>query len=163
MRENAKLADALTLQSERTEKLLCLVESTSTTRSRHNGAITARDLATGDAEQQDSISKGEVVTADTHRKRRYTGKAYRFHVSLPRYFTNCIWEFCAYKSDGIWTTQVYPVNIRPTDTIGFECVRLGDIHAVRELIRSGELSFRDHDGYGPGSSLLEVGVEDDGS
>ncbi|KAM0715292.1 hypothetical protein Q7P37_008790 [Cladosporium fusiforme] len=67
----------------------------------------------------------------------------KFRVSLPRWFTNCVWEFGMCEAGEGWIFQLRPVNYRPYDSLVFEVVRLGSVQAVRRLLDSGELSARD--------------------
>jgi hypothetical protein len=62
-----------------------------------------------------------------------------------------------HEADGVWTTQIWPVNVRPRSALVFECVESGDVKAVRNLLQSGQLSIRDHkSGVSKDLSLFEV-------
>lgn len=79
-------------------------------------------------------------------------------MGLPRWFVNCVWELGVHEADGVWTTQIWPVNLRPSSSVVFDYVASGDVEAVRELLRSGHLSVRDQaqDEY-EDMSIFEVG------
>jgi hypothetical protein len=96
------------------------------------------------------------VTFDERRKRTWLWKS---RVSLPLWLVNRVWEFGLREADGGWTAQLYPIMVRPQDAYVFNFVYSGDVDTVRRLLRSGQLSVRDHSQgwFGP-VSLLEVGV-----
>jgi hypothetical protein len=103
--------------------------------------------------QHDSAAR----TAVTESRRHKHDRSYRVRVSLPRWFVNCVWELGVYETDGVWTTQIWPVNVRPTSAVVFEYVENGDVEAVRGLLHSRKLSLRDHMHSWDGDlSLFEV-------
>lgn len=62
-----------------------------------------------------------------------------------------------HEADGVWTTQIWPINVRPGSAVVFDYVSSGDVEAVRELLRSGNLSLRDYMHHGTRNhSLFEV-------
>jgi hypothetical protein len=85
------------------------------------------------------------------------GTEHKFRLALPRRLVKCIWEFSVLECDNAWTFQLKPVNIRPAHTYAFDFVRAGDVSAVRELMRSRQLSIQDREQHANGSwNLLEV-------
>lgn len=160
IRESAKHAAALVLQSERTERLLGFIELTSIAVSGPTSFAATQSAVTGTVRGQDSLSHRAVTTADLQRKRNKHGKSYKFRVMLPHWLAHCIWELGMTQADGIWTSQVYSINLRPSRTIAFDSVRSGDIEAVRDYLQLGELSLRDREYNGHHArSLLEVSVD----
>jgi hypothetical protein len=96
------------------------------------------------------------MTSDDRRKRTWLCK---FRVSLPLWLVNRVWEFGLREADGGWTAQLYPIMVRPRDTYVFDFVYSGDVDAVRRLLRSGQLSVRDHVQHWDGlMNLLQVSV-----
>jgi hypothetical protein len=90
-------------------------------------------------------------------KRSRNGTEYKFRLALPHCLVKCIWEFSVHECDNAWTFQLKPVNIRPARTYAFDFVRAGDLNAVRELLRSRQLSIQDREPSSSGSrTLLEV-------
>jgi hypothetical protein len=92
-------------------------------------------------------------------KRQKRDKSYRLRVSLPPWFLNCVWELGIHQADGVWTAQIWPINVRPGSALVFDYVRSGDVEAVRELLQSGQLSMRDYACQGRlNRSLPEVSI-----
>ena len=89
--------------------------------------------------QQTSVIK----TSATRPIRQKRDRSYRLRLSLPRWFVNCVWELAVHEADGVWTTQIWPVNLRHHDAVVFEYVQSGDVEAVSRLLQSGQLSMRD--------------------
>jgi hypothetical protein len=90
-------------------------------------------------------------------KRPRNSTEYKFRLALPQRLVKCIWEFSIHKCDNAWTFQLKPVNIRPARTYAFDFVRTGDVSAVRELLRSRQLSVQDRESSWRGSgTLLDV-------
>jgi hypothetical protein len=94
-------------------------------------------------------------------KRPRNGTEYKFRLALPQCLVKCIWEFSIHECDNAWTFQLKPVNIRPARTYAFDFVRTGDVGAVRELLKSRQLSVQDREPSWDGSgTLLEVSGAD---
>lgn len=70
----------------------------------------------------------------------------KFRVSLPRWFSDCVWEFGILDAGSGWMFQLQPVNYRPHDSFAFQVVRSGNVSAVQRLLDLGQLSVRDHEG-----------------
>ena len=103
--------------------------------------------------QQTSIARTDAAKSSRSRRDR----SYRLRVSLPRWFVNCVWELGVHEADGVWTTQIWPVNVRPESAVVFEYVEDGDVEAVDKLLHSRQLSLRDHMRSWDGDlSLFEV-------
>jgi hypothetical protein len=140
MRVSAKHAAAFALQSEHIKQLHNTVATGNAVLLGH---ITNSTLLEPAASTQ--IPQTVVTTAGSTKSRRHKhDRSYRFRVSLPRWFVNCVWELGVHEADGVWTTQIWPVNVRPTSAVVFEYVENGDVEAVRELLHSRKLSLRDH-------------------
>lgn len=153
MRESAKHAAAFTLQSEHIKQLHNTVETGNAVLLGHmnNSALLAP--AAVFQKQQNSLDRAGAARPSRSKRDR----SYRFRVSLPRWFVNCVWELGVHEADGVWTTQIWPVNVRPDCAVVFEYVRSGDVEAVRELLKSRQLSLRDHMRRWDGDlSLFEV-------
>jgi hypothetical protein len=153
LRESAKHAAAFALQSEHIKQLHRTVETGNAALLGHITNLNLLVPAASTQTQQTSMMR--AGTAETKRQKR--NKSYRLRVSLPRWFMNCVWELGVHEADGVWTTQIWTVNVRPYQAVVFDYVRSGDVEAVRELLQSGQLSMRDHEHYGSRSrSLFEV-------
>lgn len=83
-------------------------------------------------------------------------KVYKFRLSLPRWFSESVWDFGVYASEGIWAIYLQHMNVRPWSAYVFEVVRSGDVEAVRCLLQSGHLSFQD---CADSANLLEVSLD----
>jgi hypothetical protein len=149
MRESAKHAAAFALQSEHIKQLHNTVETGNATLIGHlTNSHILEPMASAQTEQTSRVG--------TTRKRN---KSYRLRVSLPHWFINCVWELGVHEADGVWTTQIWNVNVRPSTAVVFEYVRSGDVKVVRELLQSGRLSMRDHMSCTDGNmSIFDVSV-----
>jgi hypothetical protein len=93
---------------------------------------------------------------DERQKRTWLCK---LRLSLPLWLVNRVWEFGLREAEGGWTAQLYPIMVRPRSACVLDFVYSGDVHTVRRLLRSGQLSVRDHlDFQGTLSSFLTVSV-----
>jgi hypothetical protein len=152
MRQTAVHAAAATLHNDRMELLRNTVESGNAALM---GQVTAsQQLASRVAPHQRSIgATGRVL----ERYRR--GRTYKYRLALPRWFARNVWECIVHEANQGWTTQLYPINLRPKHTYAFDFVRRGDVKAVRELMRLGHLSVNDRVGFYWGEeSLLEASI-----
>lgn len=99
-------------------------------------------------------------TLETRRPRDQKRRSLRkIRLALPRYFTNCVWEFGLQESGNGWAMQLHPVNERPLESFVFNVVVSGCVPAVRALLESGDLSMQDYAAateYWPRRSLLDV-------
>jgi hypothetical protein len=155
MRESAKHAAAFALQSEHIKQLHNTVETGNAVLLGHLTNSTLLEPATVTRTQQTSV----ITTGASNTKRQKRNKSYRLRVILPRWFVNCVWELGVHEADGVWTTQIWTVNVRPRHAVVFEYVRSGDVEAVRELLQSGKLSMRDFRvGHYKDESLFEVSI-----
>ena len=84
----------------------------------------------------------------------------KFRLTLPRWFTETVWDFGTYNFGDGWVFQVQPIHIRPQTTPAFDVVRSGNVEAVRRLLASGELSASDceYREYGEPKALLTVSM-----
>jgi hypothetical protein len=158
VRESARHAAALTLQAQRLDMLQSSVES---------GNLALIGHITTFASQQATNSGGNTIQ-QAHEDRSVMGRRklpkkpkngteYKFRLALPRRLVKCIWEFSVHECDNAWTFQLSPVNVRPARTYAFDFVRAGDVGAVRELMKSRQLSIRDREPSSNGNgTLLEV-------
>jgi hypothetical protein len=83
----------------------------------------------------------------------------KIRITLPRYFTRCVWELGIQESGNGWAMQLHPVNERPPESFVFDVVRSGRVPAVRALLESGSLSMQDQAAaseFEPCRSLLDV-------
>jgi hypothetical protein len=81
---------------------------------------------------------------------------YKLRLSLPRWFSESVWDFGVYASEGTWTIHLRHMNARPWNAYVFDFVESGDVEAVRRLLQSGHLSFQDCSGS---TNLLEVSLD----
>jgi hypothetical protein len=152
MRESAKHAAAFALQSEHIKQLHNTVTTGNAALLGHLSNSHILEPVTSARTQQTSMIRAAGAT-----KKR--NKSYRLRISLPSWFVNCIWELGVHEADGVWTTQIWPVNVRPRSAVVFEYVESGDVEAVRGLLRSGSLSMRDHTPFkGKNVSIFDVSV-----
>lgn len=106
----------------------------------------------------------ELALNDNKRHKTFDGRQkrtwiWKFRVSLPLWLVNRVWEFGLREAEGGWTAQLYPIMVRPGGTYVFSFVYSGDVDTVRRLLRSGQLSVRDHKPSYYGSlNLLQVSV-----
>jgi hypothetical protein len=155
MRESAKHVAAFALQSEHIKQLHNTVETGNAVLLGHLTNSTLLEPATATRTQQTSL----ITTGASNTERQKRNKSYRLRVNLPRWFVNCVWELGVHQADGVWTTQIWPVNVRPSSAVVFDYVSSGDVEAVRELLQSGKLSMRDYrDGHYKEESLFEVSI-----
>jgi hypothetical protein len=158
VRESARHAAALTLQAQRLDMLQTSIES---------GNLALIGHITTFASQQATTSGGNTIQ-HAHDDRSVMGRRklpkrprnnteYKFRLALPHRLVKCIWEFSVHECDSAWTFQLKPVNIRPAHTYAFDFVRAGDVIAVRELMKSRQLSVQDREPDGSCNwTLLEV-------
>jgi hypothetical protein len=152
MRESAKYAAAFALQSEH---MMQLHNTVTTGNAAVLGHLTNSHILEPVASAQ--TQQTSMIRAGATKKRN---KSYRLRISLPSWFVNCVWELGVHEADGVWTTQIWTVNVRPSTAVVFEYVKFGDVEAVRELLQSGQLSMRDHsrhEKFGD-ESLFEVSL-----
>lgn len=136
MRESAKHAAAFALQSEHIKQLQNTVTTGNAALLGHLSNSNILEPVASVQTEQTSMIRGGTT--------RKPNKSYRLRVSLPRWFTNCVWELGVHEADGVWTSQIWTVNIRPGSAVVFDYVNTGDVKVVRELLQSGRLSMRDH-------------------
>jgi hypothetical protein len=157
MRETARHAAALSLQSQQLERLQASVESGNLALVGHITAFASQQVISYDEPVQRTVTGHKMSPNRSVRKWAKQGRDYTFRLRLPRRLVNCVWEFGVHECDNVWTFQLKPINIRPAHTYVFDFVRAGDTDAVRELLRSGQLSVHDRQLTSKGSkSLLEV-------
>jgi hypothetical protein len=140
MRESAKHVAAFALQSEHIKQLHNTVETGNAVLLGHLTNSTLLEPATATRTQPESV----LTAGSTRHRRQRRNKSYRLRICLPRWFVNCVWELAVHEADGVWTTQIWPVNVRPSSAVVFDYVSSGDVTVVRELLQSGRLSMRDH-------------------
>jgi hypothetical protein len=140
MRESAKHAAAFALQSEHIKQL-------------HNTVVTGNAALLGHVLNSNLLEPAAsthtkltsvIKTGASKLKRQKRDRSYRLRVSLPHWFSNCVWELGVHQADGVWSAQIWPINVRPESAVVFDYVKSGDVEAVRELLQSGQLSMRDH-------------------
>lgn len=102
--------------------------------------LTVSKFKNGSQDEVPSSSQALKIKKHHNQKRRPLRK---FRVALPRYFTDCVWEFGLQESGNGWAMHLYPINERPRESIVFDVVRSGRVPAVRALLESGSLSMQD--------------------
>lgn len=92
-----------------------------------------------------------------------TRNSVRFRLPLMGWLAGRTWEIAVSQSQASWTFQINPINYRAPDSVAFRHVREGNIMAVDELIRAGQLSIWDVpiDEFSKGTTLLSVRVAPD--
>jgi hypothetical protein len=157
MQQTANHAAALSLQSRQLERLQASVQSGNLALFGHITTFASQQIASCDEPAQRTVSKQHISPTRLARKRVKQGIDYTFRLRLPRRLVDCVWEFGVHECDNVWTFQLKPINIRPAHTFVFDFVRAGDTDAVRELLRSGQLSVHDRQASKNGNkTLLEV-------
>ena len=155
MRQHTQQAATAALHSERLSRLQDTLESGNSQLLGHVTALAHREKKPSsfrlDLGQQHT-KPNRQLHKDPRRK-----KLYKFRLSLPRWFSESVWDFGMYVSEGSWAVYLQHMNIRPSEASIFEVVESGNVEAVRQLIQSGRLSFQDcADKAGHCASLLEV-------
>jgi hypothetical protein len=99
--------------------------------------------------------KGPPRPVSAHATQRSSRK---YRLTLPRWFTETVWELGVNTCEGGWNFQLRQINIRPYTTRAFDAVRSGNLEDVRRLLTSGELSLSDYeyDYHGKHKALLTV-------
>lgn len=118
--------------------------------------LTVSKFKDGSQDEVPSESQALKVRKNHNQERRPLRK---IRIALPRYFTNCVWEFGLQESGDGWAMHLYPINERPRDSFVFDVVRSGRVPAVRALLESGSLSIHDQAAASelwPRWSLLDV-------
>jgi hypothetical protein len=158
VRESARHAAALTLQAQRLDQLQLSVESGNLVLIGHMTTFASQQATASGADTIQHVHEDRsVLGMRSLRKRPRNGAEYKFRLALPQRLVKCIWEFSVHECDNAWTFQLKPVNIRSARTYAFDFVRAGDVGAVRELMRSRQLSVQDREPTCSGSrTLLEV-------
>lgn len=150
MRQHVQQAATAALHSERLSRIQDTLESGNSRLLGHVTALARREL-------EPSSLRPDVGQHNTPKRPPRKGlkreKVYEVRLSLPRWFSQSVWDLGMYASEGIWAICLQQRNMRPWDTYIFEVVRSGDIESVSHLLRSGHLSFQDCAGK---AGLLEV-------
>ena len=102
--------------------------------------LTVSKFKDGSQDEVPSSFQARKVKKHHNQKRRPLRK---IRIALPRYFTNCVWEFGLQESGNGWVMQLYPINERPWTSFAFVVVESGCVPAVRALLESGSLSMQD--------------------
>ena len=108
------------------------------------------------AGSQDEVPSSFQALKVRNQKR---GPLRKIRIALPRYFTNCVWEFGLQEYGNGWAMQLQPINERPPESFVFDVVRSGRVPAVRSLLESGSLSMQDQAAaseFSTRKSLLDV-------
>jgi hypothetical protein len=123
MRESAKHAAAFALQSDHIKQLHSTVVTGNAALLGHVLNSNLLEPAASTQTQQTSV----IRTGASEPKRQKRDKSYRLRVSLPPWFLNCVWELGIHQADGVWTAQIWPINVRPRSALVFDYVRSGDV------------------------------------
>lgn len=155
MRQHMQQAAMAALHSERLSRLQDTLES-------GNSQLLGHVTALGHKDMEPSLLRPDLGQQHTRPKRPlYKGlkrkKIYEVRLSLPRWFSDSVWDFGMYASEGTWALCLQHKNMRPWETYTFKVVASGDIEAVRHLLQAGYLSFQDCAGEAAScANLLEV-------
>jgi len=118
--------------------------------------LTASKFKDGSQDEVPSTSQALKVRKNHNQKRR---PFHKIRIALPRYFTDCVWEFGLQEFGNGWVMQLHPINARPPDSFVFDVVRSGRVPAVRSLLESGSLSMQDRIATPRLWSLLDVRLQ----
>jgi hypothetical protein len=156
MRETSKHATALALHSQRLGRLQDSFESGTTAVIGHIEDLSRIRPASGSWAHLELTSTRDKGLESLECGVSKRTKAHTFHLRLPSWLMDCVWEFGVHTSTNVWTVQVYTTNIRPARSCVFDVLYSGNVQAVRELLESGQLSLRDRaqELYGPDRTLL---------
>ena len=102
--------------------------------------LTVSKCKDGSQDEVPCSSQALEVRKPHNQKRR---PLHKIRIALPRYFTDCVWEFGLQESGNGWVVQRHPINERPPDSFVFYVVRSGSVPAVRALFKSGSLLMQD--------------------
>lgn len=155
MRQHMQQAATAALYSERLSRLQDTIESGNSQLLGHVTALANREM--------DPSSPGLGLGQQHTRLKRLEHKGlkrkkvYQVRLSLPRWFSESVWDFGMYVSEGTWAVCLQQKNVRTGDTYIFKIVASGDVEAVRHLLQAGYLSFQDCAGVAVRcANLLEV-------
>jgi hypothetical protein len=156
-------ATALALQSQHIERLNNSIESGNATLIGHIANLSQTGTRSANRSSPHQISTSALDNDPEALRCKLTKrtKTRTYHLRLPSWLIDCVWEFGVHTSANVWTVQVYNVNVRPWNSGVFDAVRSGDTKAVRQLLDSGRLSLRDRVRYSealdePDETLLEA-------
>ena len=102
---------------------------------------------------------------ETSEHRRHRGRniadtpAFRLRFKLPAIFSSRVWEIARVAAEQGFDLQYRTYNVRPLDSLIFQCCKRGDLEGVKRLIRDGEASLLDV--TPTGGSLITVSTIDD--
>jgi hypothetical protein len=102
--------------------------------------------------------KNQGLSAHRRREIRDT-PAFRFRLRLPALFSSRVWEIARIDAEQGWDLCFRTYNMRPLDSLIFQCCKKGDLERVKRLIRSGEASLLDV--TPTGETLITVSITDD--
>lgn len=153
MRQHMQQAATATLHSARLSRLQDTLESGHSQLLGHVTALAHREMEPSSLEPDlGQHTKPKRIP----RRELWRKKVYKFRLSLPRWFSESVWDFGLYASEGIWAIYLQHMNVRPWSAYVFGFVESGDVEAVRRLLQSGHLSFQDCAGR---TNLLEVSLD----
>lgn len=156
MREAARHASALTIQSQHLARLEASIESGKVALLDRMTGFTSH-MVTNETTKQQLFSSSHTKAKMLLRKGSKGDKSRKFRLTLSRWLVGCVWEFGVQRNEGVWNIQIKPINVRPAHTYVFDFVREGHVMAVRELMKSRELSVHDCEAGSKGPfTLLEV-------
>lgn len=155
MRQHMQQAANAALYSERLSRLQDTIESGNSQLLGHVTALAHREMDP----PSPRLDLGQQYTRlkRPEHKGLKRKKVYQVRFSLPRWFSESVWDFGLYVSEGTWALCLQQKNVRPWKTYTFKVVASGDIEAVRHLLQAGYLSFQDcADEAASCANLLEV-------
>jgi hypothetical protein len=154
MRQHAQQAATASLHSERLSRIQDTLESGNSQLLGYVTALAHRGMDPSSLR----LDLGQNTRLERPaRKQLKRKKVYQVRLSLPRWFSESIWDFGMYVQEGSWAVCLQYKNMRPWETYIFKVLTSGDIEAVRHLLQSGHLSFQDCAGEeGWCANLLEV-------
>jgi len=86
------------------------------------------------------------ITDDTRRAQTHTkhhAKQRFMRLRFPHFIRDRTWTLAAYHSQGSWTVEIHPENLRSFDTPTLDFIRIGDLAKVKEALHTGQLSLWD--------------------
>jgi hypothetical protein len=85
--------------------------------------------------------------------------AFRLRVKLPALFSSRVWEIARIDAEQGWDLCFRTYNMRPLDSLIFQCCKKGDLEGVKRLIWNREASLLDVTPAGRG--LITVSIFDE--
>jgi hypothetical protein len=108
-------------------------------------------------EKSDEIASN---SAGRRRSRNTKNVAFRLRLKVPAWFSTRVWEIAKVDAQQGWDLCFRTFNQRPNALHVFWDCRLGNLHALKQLIQAGEASLLDVDGSGGNLFAVSIVLSD---